>query len=91
MIKQLVLPNYFTKETHYYADAFASANDKTKINFTKEYMFLKLKFSAKIKYNEQKDITFVELDQIDGDYTDVIILKGNPQVDNIKDWLINKW
>jgi hypothetical protein len=44
-----------------------------------------------VKYNEQKDITFVEIDQIDGDYTNVIMLKGNPQVDNIKDWLINKW
>lgn len=91
MIKQLVLPNYFTKETHYYADAYASSTDKTKINFVKEYMFLKLKFQANIKYNEQKNITFVELDQIDGDYTDVVMLKGNPQVDNIKDWLINKW
>jgi hypothetical protein len=54
-------------------------------------MFLKLKFKAEVKYNEQKDITFVEIDQIDGDYTNVIMLKGNPQVDNIKDWLINKW
>ena len=61
------------------------------INFIKEYMFLKLKFIANVKYNEQKDITFVEIDQIDGDYTNVVMLKGNPQVDNIKDWLINKW
>lgn len=90
-IKQLVLPNYFTEETHYFADAYASSNDKTKIYFVKEYMLLKLKFQAKIKYNEQKDITFIELDQTDGDYTDVIMLKGNPQEDSIKEWLVNKW
>ena len=87
MIKQLVIP----KQTHYCADAYALSIDKTKINFIKEYMFLKLKFIANVKYNEQKDITFVEIDQIDGDYTNVVMLKGNPQVDNIKDWLINKW
>jgi len=87
MIKELVIP----KQTHYCADAYALSIDKTTINFIKEYMYLKLKFKAEVKYNEQKDITFVEIDQIDGDYTDVIMLKGNPQVDNIKDWLINKW
>jgi hypothetical protein len=87
MIKELVIP----KQTHYCADAYASSIDKTTINFIKEYMFLKLKFKAEVKYNEQKDITFVEIDQIDGDYTNVIMLKGNPQIDNIKDWLINKW
>jgi hypothetical protein len=87
MIKQLVLP----KQTHYCADAYAAASDKTKINFIKEYMFLKMKFTANIKYNKQKNITFIELDQIDGDYTDVVMLRGNPQVDNIKNWLINKW
>lgn len=87
MIKQLTIP----KQTHYCADAYALSIDKTKINFIKEYMFLKLKFIANVKYNEQKDITFVEIDQIDGDYTNVIMLKGNPKVNNIKDWLINKW
>ena len=90
MIKRIEVPNNFTK-THYYADAFARANNEIKIYFIKEYMFLKLKFKAEIKYNKQKNITFVEIDQINGDFTDVIILKGNPQVDNIKDWLINKW
>jgi hypothetical protein len=91
-IKQLVLPNYFTKETHYYADAFASAVNTNKIYFIKEYMSLKLKFKAQIKYNEQKNITFIDLDGIGGhEYSDVITLRGNPQVDAIKDWLINKW
>lgn len=90
MIKQIQIANNFRK-THYYADAFAGADDKTKIYFVKEYMFLKLRFKAEIKYNKQKNITFVEIDQINGDFTDVIMLKGNPQVDNIKHWLINKW
>lgn len=77
--------------THYFADAFAMAENDAKIYFTKEYMFLKLKFKAEIKYNKQKNITFIEIDQINGDFTDIVMLKGNPKVNLIKDWLINKW
>lgn len=91
MIKQIITSNDSVVKTHYYADAFAGADDKTKIYFIKEYMFMNLKFKAEVKYNEQKNITFIELDQVNGDYTDIVMLKGNPQIDSIKDWLINKW
>ena len=85
MIKQIA------NETHYFADAYASASDVKLINFVKEYMFLKMKFKANVKYNSKKNITFVEIDQIDGDYTNIVMLKGNPEIDKIKQWLINKW
>lgn len=92
MIKQIVLPNYFTAETHYYAEAYAMSVNKTKFKFKKPYMNMIMDFQAVVKYNKQKDTTFVELDEIGGgNYSDVVMLKGNPNKENIRRWMIKRW
>lgn len=90
-IKRLETPNYFDKTTHYFAETYARSKEHAKFIFVKEYMYQKMKFKAEVKYDSERNISFVELDQIDGDYTDIIILKGNPNVEEMKDWFINKW